>query len=180
MLTSHAVFPREKGVTMSDSPTKPNSGTPALPDVRACLELTRPVVNQLTEVLFPNLPAISEEERAMLHRPRRGFSSQAPVLVQALNARPEIAALAKFDGNAVLERLHAVETIDQLAAQLAEIQQRLADGRLALMADALRPSLLAYNISKKMANTDPTLRTVNTPMASVFKSAKKAESSSPG
>ena len=143
-------------------------------DLKAALELARPLLTQISQLLRPHLPALTEEARAEYPRPRQDFMTAVPVLVQAMETRPELAALVGFDGEEVNAHMSTATDLALILAEIAEIQTCLADGRLVHLADAWRSSLSAYAVAKEMEKHDPSLRQVIAPLALVFRQRRAA------
>ena len=141
-------------------------------DLIAALELVRPLLTQIVDVLTPVLPVVSDDERMAYARPPQEFMTAAPVLVQAMTTRPTIAAVVSFNGDEVADRIEAATTITQVQSVLEELAQRLSDGRLVQLSEAWRQSLDVYGIAKQMERQDPTLRQVIEPMATIFRNRR--------
>ena len=142
---------------------------PEITDLIAALELAHPLLLQVSALLSPYLPNITETERGHFPRPPDGFQKAVPLLIQAMKTRPHVTALAGFNGEAVSARIQGATSVSQVLSEMEELQQRLADSRLLQLSEAWRSCLTAYTVARSAEKADPTLRVVIEPMAEVFR-----------
>lgn len=125
-------------------------------------------IQEAQSLLAPFLVVLTEEERATLLRPREGFFEAGRALARAVREHPTLQAATEFDPEAVEEDLQNSLLLASLSEKLRELAQRVADSRLAWLAEAYAPSLSAYALAKVMAKTNGALRTVLDALSPVF------------
>ena len=141
----------------------------------AALKLTVTPLSQAQDLLNPLLPKIGNAERAVLPRPFSEFPAAAMLLMQAMEARPQMMTLTGFDSGQIRAQLMGASELTAYMARLEEMQQMLSDTRLLLLADAWTSSLEVYKTAKGLEHLDPSLRTVIRPIADIFKGGKSTK-----
>ena len=104
---------------------------------------------------FAPLLTVSERKRYIKGKP--DVIAAAAALVSRAKSHPVIVAAAEFDAAAVSEDLANLAALEKLEQKLAEIQQRLADARLAWEAEVMVPVLDFYGAARHPARTDAEL-----------------------
>lgn len=134
-------------------------------------------IDEAMALLAPFLVLLTDAERAATPRAREGFPEASAALGRAIADHPKIADAADYNGEAVQEDLDNAKVVAPVAEKLAEFAQRVADSRLAWLAEAYVPSLTAYGVAKVVAKNNAALRTVIAPLAAVFatRRGKQAE-----
>jgi len=130
-------------------------------------------LKELTAALAPYTVVLSEVERKRTLRAPQGFADAGVKLARGIADFPDVAAVVRYDAEAVLEDLDNVAALEKLVPVLAELQQRVNDTLLSWNAEAYQQSLVAYSAAQGMERGRPELRTLVAPMAEVFESRRR-------
>lgn len=129
-------------------------------------------------LLAPYLVVLTDDERLSVPRTRTGFLEAGRKPALAIDGHPAVAQAAEYDPIAAGECLDNVAQLNGLMIKISELTQRIADSRLAWLADAWGPSLAVYAAAKALATRQGALRTIVQILAPIFatpKSSKKEE-----
>jgi hypothetical protein len=102
-------------------------------------------------------PLLTPDERRRYVKGKPDVLAAAASLVSRSKSHPAVTAAAEFDAAAVGEDLANLAALEQLEAKVAEIQQRLADARVAWEAEVMVPALDFYGAARHPARTDAEL-----------------------
>jgi hypothetical protein len=132
-------------------------------------------LDALESALSVLLPALTPEDRKAMPRTRSNFTAKARVLADLMKRRPDIAEIAHYSADTVLEDLDNVELIEPLLPRLESLAQRVSDSRLQWLAEAQEPTLAAYGVAKTLARRDGSLAALIEPLKKVLSNTRKPE-----
>ena len=134
------------------------------------------LLSQAEDLCNPVLCPLTDEERKAAVRPSIRFTAAGRALARAALEFPDLAARAKFDGDAVTEDLDNAEALEAVLQLLQTLTRKVEDTRLLWRARAYGPSLELYKIGKAVGESDGALNELVAPMAEVFAARKKPAS----
>ena len=131
-------------------------------------------VHGLLGQLEPHFAVLTPEQREHLVIVLTTFPKAAAAMLEALSAKPAIAAAcAGFDAAKVQSQLEAAQLLVQLANQVDQLKALVDDGLRTSLAGAYTSVLPVYNTAKAASRYDTTLRPIVAPMEEMFAERSK-------
>lgn len=153
-------------------PSTPAELTPAQEAATETLGLIQRASLRLAEQFVP----LGDEERLEIPPVPNEFAEVAPGMIEALRLRPAFLGLfPEVDVDRSTDDLERVAALRPLAADLELLGRLVGDALRFHEGRAYTDLLRVYNVAKKRAEDDPTLRPVVTPLQKVYASRKGAK-----
>ena len=147
------------------------------PSFEETLEQALSLLETIHDALAPYLSILSADERARVRPVPYRFPEVGVAVVHAAKNHPRLAAAAVgWDPAMVSERLARYEHLAPLTHQAETLVRLITDTRRVWLGEAYGSTLELYRIAKVMAQGEPAVQHVITPMTTMFADLKRSAS----
>lgn len=144
------------------------------PQLTAAIDTAIHHLEQVALVLKPFFPVLSEDDRRNTAKPPDAFPEVAHSVVEVLKGFPQIAQLARFDRDAVLEDLANTTQLARLRPHIEHLARITGDARLLWLSEAFIALLQAYAIARGAEAVEPELARLIGPFKGLFSGGRPA------
>lgn len=128
---------------------------------------------EIDDLLEPVLVPLTDDQRKSIPRPPTRFADAGRSLAELAGDAPNLAALAQFHPEAVVEDLANALLLAPLAARMADVVRRIDDTRLKWNGEAYVPALRLYRLARACADADGRMDELVRPLKEVFAAVRR-------